>query len=45
MKLLGQREIEKAIAQREKIRLVKESRDRQLQDEKKRKKTEKKEEF
>lgn len=43
--MLGQREMEKIAAQREKIRLEKESRDRQLNDEKVRRKKEQKQEF
>lgn len=45
VKLLGEREVEKKAAHAEKIRLEKESRDRQFQDEKNRRKREKKQEF
>ena len=45
VKLLGEREMEKERAHKEKIRLEKESRDRQLNDEKMRRKREKKQEF
>jgi hypothetical protein len=44
VKLLGQREVEKAAAQKEKIRLEKESRDKQLYDEKTRHKQEQRQE-
>ena len=45
VKLLGQREQEKAVAHREKIMQEKESRDRQLRDEKTRKRREDKDAF